>query len=327
MEKPLISVIVPAFNVAHLVTDALDSVAKQTYPNIELIVVDDGSTDNTFDVVQEISPEAAIIRQENRGLSGARNSGIKASRGLYLAFLDADDRWLPDKLNKQYQFAMRHPDVSVFVCNVINREGDQLKGPRFSSKKIFGEKKSEGIVSDYIKPAVRYSFHAPSSWFVRRTLFDRYGLFDESLRAAEDSDIILRWVLAGELIGYQDEGMVLYQTANPDSLRKDYSAWADNHFRCWLGAERYGIPEDERQAFETMRKLTLLDSCRSLILAGDPKTAGHHLKKNRELLFGIRWIILIALSHLPTPFNAALRKTRAIVLDTGIVKKYKQRLH
>jgi len=327
MENPLISVIVPAFNSAHLVTDALGSVKKQTYPNIELIVVDDGSSDDTYDVVRTFDPEIRLIRQDNQGPASARNNGIQASKGRFLAFLDADDQWLPDKLDKQYRFALRHPDVSVFVCNVINLEGDQLKGPRFSSKKIFGEKKSEGIVSDYIRPTIRYSFHAPSSWFVRRTLFDRYGLFDESLRAPEDSDIILRWVLAGELIGYQDEGLVLYQTANPGSIRNDYSAWADNHFRYWLGAERYGIPEEKRQAFETMRKLTLLDSCRSLILAGDPKTAGHHLKKNRELLFGIRWIILIALSQLPTPFNAALRKTRAIVLDTGIVKKYKQRLH
>lgn len=103
MAEPLISVVIPTYNRAHYVCEAIDSVLAQTYKNIEIIAVDDGSTDNTKDIIQQYSSRIKYIYQNNAGPSAARNNGIKQSNGDLIAFLDSDDIWLAEKLERQVE--------------------------------------------------------------------------------------------------------------------------------------------------------------------------------------------------------------------------------
>ncbi|NLE96011.1 MAG: glycosyltransferase family 2 protein, partial [Dehalococcoidia bacterium] len=114
------TVVIPAYNAAGTIGRALDSVYAQTYENIiEVVVVDDGSTDNTADIVRQQFPDVTLIRQRNTGVSTARNVGATNARGDWLAFLDSDDEWLPDKLQVQVDFAVACPGVGLLMCEEI----------------------------------------------------------------------------------------------------------------------------------------------------------------------------------------------------------------
>ena len=113
-----VSVIIPTYNRAEYVTHAIDSVLAQTYTDYEIIVVDDGSADNTKDVLLPYMDRIRYIYQENAGLSAARNTGIKAAKGDWIAFLDSDDEWLPGKLAVQMRAVERHPQLVAHLINV-----------------------------------------------------------------------------------------------------------------------------------------------------------------------------------------------------------------
>ena len=112
-QAPIVSVIIPAYNAERFIPQAIQSVLEQTYQSYEIIVVDDGSTDKTKDILKEFEDKVCCIYQENQGPSAARNAGIKISQGRYICFLDADDIWTPDKLEVQVEFLECHPDISL----------------------------------------------------------------------------------------------------------------------------------------------------------------------------------------------------------------------
>src|ERR671910_2125032 len=126
-DKPLVSVVIPCYNQAHFLGEAIESVLSQTYPHFEVVVVDDGSPDNTQEVASRY-PGVRYIRQENQGLAGARNAGIRRSNGSYLVFLDADDRLLADALEAGLASLKEHPECSfVFgCCQHIATDGSPL---------------------------------------------------------------------------------------------------------------------------------------------------------------------------------------------------------
>ncbi len=110
---PTVSVIIPTFNRGWVIREAIDSVLNQTFGSFELIVVDDGSTDNTLDILAEYKDRITLIKQRNRGVSAARNRGMDAASGRFIAFLDSDDLWLPQKLNCQMEFFDSNPDALI----------------------------------------------------------------------------------------------------------------------------------------------------------------------------------------------------------------------
>ncbi|QIT56556.1 glycosyltransferase family 2 protein [Aquisalimonas sp. 2447] len=126
---PLISIVTPTFNRAGYLPVAIDSVLAQTFPNLEYLIVDDGSTDNTSDVVNSYDDERIrYFRQENQGQSVARNVGIENSRGEFVCFLDSDDAWVPEKLQQQLEAFRAHPEAGVVYGDYIfiDAEGDTL---------------------------------------------------------------------------------------------------------------------------------------------------------------------------------------------------------
>jgi len=183
IEKPLISVIIPTFNRGWALKEAVDSVLDQDYRNKELIIVDDGSTDNTGDILCPYENRITTIRQENAGVSAARNRGIRAARGSYLAFLDSDDRWLPGKLTAQMAFFNSHPDASICQTEEIWIRN----GVRVNPKKR--HKKPSGMI---FEKSLALCLVSPSAVMMKKKLFEMVGTFDESLPACEDYDLWLR---------------------------------------------------------------------------------------------------------------------------------------
>jgi glycosyltransferase involved in cell wall biosynthesis len=181
--NPLVSVIIPTYNRGWIVRDAIDSVLGQTYADVELIVVDDGSTDRTPEILDSYGDRLRVTRQANQGVSAARNRGIGGSSGTLIALLDSDDIWLPKKLAVQVDFFKRNP--AALICQT--EEIWIRNGLRVNPGKR--HRKHSGMI---FEPSLELCLVSPSAVMVRRELFEEVGLFDESLPACEDYDLWLR---------------------------------------------------------------------------------------------------------------------------------------
>lgn len=177
-QKGLVSCIVPVFNGEKYIREALDSILGQTYRRLEPIVADDGSTDNTGVVVSSYGPRIRYLRQRNAGVAAARNLGLAAAQGEFVAFLDADDLWHEEKLERQIACFERDPNLDYCVTHVQNFWEQELQD-------------EAGRFQDHrrSRPLPGYTTLTLLS---RRTLFDRIGAFDASLRHTDDTDWFLR---------------------------------------------------------------------------------------------------------------------------------------
>lgn len=211
---PLISVIIPCFNAERTILRTLTSVRKQTYQPIEIIAVDDASRDGTLRLLreQEAGGVRVIAQPKNAGAPAARNAAITIARGEFLAFVDADDEWYPDKLERQFQLIANRPGMTMAGCRCeVLRPG----GTRIA------------VNVDRVPPAgpeawrtlLHHSFFVPSTVMARADVVRKIGGFDAGLRAGEDDqDICIRLALAGE-VGFVDAVLVTMHEL-PDSLSR-----------------------------------------------------------------------------------------------------------
>jgi len=205
-----VSVIIPTFNRDRMITEAIDSVLSQTMEDYELIVVDDGSTDNTPNILKSYGKHITSIHQKNRGVSAARNTGIRASSGALIAFLDSDDRWLPDKLAVQTRFFKAHPQAQICQTEEIWIRNGIRVNPKKKHSKPSG---------DIFERSLSLCLVSPSAVMIRRELFEEVGLFDDTLPACEDYDLWLR-------IGCQypvqliDTPLIIKHGGHPDQLSR-----------------------------------------------------------------------------------------------------------
>jgi glycosyltransferase involved in cell wall biosynthesis len=209
---PQVSVIIPTYNRAPFVEEAIRSVLAQDFKDFELVVVDDGSTDGTRETLKRYADSIAILHQEHRGVSSARNTGIKHSQGAYIAFLDSDDLWLPGKLSTQVSFFEEHPQA--LICQT--EEIWLRKGVRVNPRKV--HKKYSGEIFEHCLSLCRVS---PSSAMIRRVLFEEVGLFDEDLPACEDYDLWLR-VACRYPIYLIDKPLIIKRGGHPDQLSRQF---------------------------------------------------------------------------------------------------------
>jgi glycosyltransferase involved in cell wall biosynthesis len=211
---PLVSIIIPTYNRSAAVSEAIDSVLEQTFKDREIIVVDDGSTDNTKELLLlKYGDKIVYVYQANSGVSSARNTGIKTAKGKYIAFLDSDDIWLPDKMAKQIELFETLPDnVGLVYCSVIH----ETQGQRtIRWARLRGDVFRERLLNDD-----RAAIYIPSV-MIRRECFEKIGLFDEFLRRAEDRDLYLR-LTRNYLIDFIEKPLVLIR-------RVDKSLTMDSH--------------------------------------------------------------------------------------------------
>lgn len=206
-----ITVIIPTFNRGWIVEEAIKSVLAQDYPNFELFIVDDGSTDDTKAILSRYVNDIVVLNQKNKGVSAARNKGITESSEKYIAFLDSDDLWLPEKLSCQIDFFKQNPEAMICQTNEIWIRN----GVRVNPKKI--HKKPSGMI---FKPSLLRCLVSPSAVMMRRELFENVGLFDEQLPACEDYDLWLR-VSQSYPVSLIDIPLVVKRGGHPDQLSKE----------------------------------------------------------------------------------------------------------
>jgi glycosyltransferase involved in cell wall biosynthesis len=235
----LVSVIIPTFNRAGWVTEAVTSVLAQTYGDYELLVVDDGSTDATVAALAPFGRRLRLVRSAaRRGVSAARNLGIKAARGEWLAFLDSDDLWLPEKLARQAAYLAARPELLICQTEEVwVRRGVRVNPPQ-THRKAGG---------DIFWRSLERCSVSPSAVMLNRRLLDEVGLFDENLPAAEDYDLWLR-VAWRHPVGLLPEPLVIKRGGHPDQLSRQ---WGLDRWRIRallkLLAEP-GLPETHREA-------------------------------------------------------------------------------
>jgi glycosyltransferase involved in cell wall biosynthesis len=207
--RGLVSVVIPAFNARRFVADAVRSALGQAYQPTEVIVVDDGSTDDTAAVAMSAGDRVRVVRQANQGLSGARNSGIEASSGEFVAFLDADDAWLNTKLSRQVDLLRARPEVGLVHTQVLDWDGAERRVPR----RFAGDPQREAYVGDCTDKLALRNGLIVSSVMVRREWLDRVGTFDRRITrpTVQDYDLWLRLAAAGCAFAVVDEPLALYR--------------------------------------------------------------------------------------------------------------------
>jgi len=211
-KKPLVSVIIPTCNRGWVLQEAIDSVLAQDFEDFELIVVDDGSTDNTGEMLDSYEQDLIVIRQSNRGVSAARNRGIAEAAGLLIAFLDSDDLWLPRKLSRQVDFFNSNPDAVINQTEEIWIRNGVRVNPRTRHHKFSGM---------IFERSLALCLVSPSAVMMRRSLLDAVGLFDEDLPACEDYDLWLRisWRYPVDLI---ETPLIIKRGGHADQLSKAF---------------------------------------------------------------------------------------------------------
>jgi glycosyltransferase involved in cell wall biosynthesis len=209
MQGPLVSVVIPTFNRANILCSTVESVIRQTYENIEIIVVDDGSTDETQDKLAAYRNKISILQQENYGPSHARNRGIEIAKGEIVAFLDSDDTWLPNKIERQVSlFEKAGESVPCCLCNAIIRDSSGRETLSFDLSPL----KTSICNGIWLNPAQVLATRCvlfTQAIAVRRDALLRVGLFDESLLLMEDYEMALKLSFQGPWV-YTKEPLVIY---------------------------------------------------------------------------------------------------------------------
>ena len=214
-----ISVIIPTHDRAHLLARAIESVQTQTLPANEIIIVDDGSSDNTEDLIAQQFPQCVYIQQPNQGVSAARNRGIEAAEGEWLAFLDSDDEWLESKLKAQRDLLQQHPNIKL--CHT--EELWIRNGKRVNQMKKHA--KSGGYIFQNCLPLCVIS---PSSVIIHSSLFEQAGNFDEQLPACEDYDLWLR-ICCTYPVAFVEQPQIKKYGGHDDQLSQRH--WGMDRFR------------------------------------------------------------------------------------------------
>lgn len=222
LSEQKITVIIPTLNRGHTLPRAIDSVLKQTLLPHEIIVVDNGSNDGTLEMVGSRYPSVRVLKEEKIGVSAARNKGIKEANGSWVALLDSDDEWLPQKLQRQLEVVSKSEGTSRLV-----HTNELWMKNNVSVNQMKKHKKSGGYIFNSCLPLCCIS---PSSSILRRDLFDELGFFDEDLPACEDYDLWLR-ICSKEDVLFVDENLIIKYGGHDDQLSQRF--WGMDRFRVY----------------------------------------------------------------------------------------------
>ena len=215
---PLISVIIPVYNAAPYLEQCINSVKEQTWPNIELIIVDDGSTDGSLAILSKFGgPNVKLIQQENSGASVARNIGLSKAKGTYIQFLDADDLLSADKIQAQMDVLLSYPGYLALCPTVYFDDGaDPFKAP--VNKEWFAEGSDDPVdflIKLYAGCEGNYGgMIQPDAWLTPRSLIDKAGPWNPMRNPDDDGEFFCRVILASKGVKYNDKGTSYYRKFN-----------------------------------------------------------------------------------------------------------------
>ncbi len=248
-KNSLVSIIIPAYNAEEYIRESVESALAQTYSPVEVIIVDDGSKDGTKKILEPYigSGKIVYIFQQNKGLAASRNAGIKIAKGEFIAFLDADDAFLPEKVAEQVHALEAHPDFGVCYSDLIHMSEEEPRTfyhhtYQYPSGDVFGE-------------LLKRQFINPLTVMARREIFEKYGVFDESLRRSEDWDLWLRLARAGVKFLYLDKPLAHYRVrkdGNLSSLASEPEMKEKNLFLFSRLGEKLTPAERERYDFQNI---------------------------------------------------------------------------
>lgn len=295
---PFFSVIIPLYNKAEWISATIDSVLQQSIADFELIVVDNGSTDNSAAIVKSYAdPRIRLIQQENKGVSHARNVGIAAAKSDYLAFLDADDLWAPDFLKQISSLILLFPEASVYGCQYAFMKGEAHIQPYHP---LIGLEKVVLITNYFEHVAVGDMILTASSVCIPRRSLQQVGHFPEGERIGEDQDMWARLALAGP-IGFHSQCAAYYRqaisgmatTAKPEALLWPFVARLLQQLRSGQ------LPEAHSQWIEKYAVRHLLGQASQLILDNQQQAAKTLLALPEARLGGKRYWFWRLMNQLP----------------------------
>ncbi len=244
---PKVSVIIPTYNRLSMLREAVQSVLHQDFEDFELIIVDDGSTDGTSEVMKACGGRVKVIEHsQNRGVSAARNRGILQAKGKYIAFLDSDDLWVKGKLRIQVAFLDENPHYPLcYTDEIWIRKGKRVNPMKKHSK-------YSGWIFEKCLPLCIIS---PSSAMMRKNLFSKVGLFDEALPVCEDYDFWLR-VSVRFPIFFINKKLIIKRGGHPDQLSN--RSWGNDRYRVMalekLLSEPFLKSEEREMVLEEMKR-------------------------------------------------------------------------
>lgn len=225
-----ISVVIPVYNREKTIKRCIDSIVNQTYPVFEIIVVDDGSIDRTLDIVQEeYGNIVTIIRQKHKGAQAARNAGIRAAKGVYIAFLDSDDEWLPNKIELQVQALYKNGDVVVCgdgytqmdweenIPIVYQRTGNIKKNTRMGTRKLLRMNGANGNIYGIVLERTLGDFD--SLLASKKSLMD-IGLLDEKVPSFQEWDVVIRLAKKNQFV-YIKRPLYVYHLHDGEAISKN----------------------------------------------------------------------------------------------------------
>ena len=254
----MISVIIPLYNKEHYIQSTIQSVLQQTYNDFEIIIIDDGSTDNSVKIVQSVfhDPRIRLYKQKNGGVSCARNRGIELAKGDYIDFLDADDQWMPNYLEKMIALTIEYQDFSVYATTHNGHKIPQML--------------QISIIDDYCKYPYLFS---TGSMFIKRNVFKETGVFREGIQRGEDRDMWLRIACKFATV-YLNEELTyhLYETENNLSRTVDIV----NSFPYW---EWYNYPYPNKQSLYKYTTSIIVRKAQELVEQKRYKEAWQFFKK------------------------------------------------
>ena len=246
---PLVSAIIPTYNRAHIICEAVDSILGQSYTNLEIIVVDDGSKDDTLERLQHYGDRVRIVTQQNAGPSIARNRGIAIARGDLIAFLDSDDLWLPTKIERQVNLLQKTgPSTPCCLCNITMRWSDR----EFSSFDIawLNPGVEEGVWLNVDEVLATRFVLFNQGIIIRREVLEKTGGFDENLRFMEDYDLPLRlsregpWAFIREpLVLWRESKESWFRQSQAEEIRQQVCTiqMFENQLKTIKGARQYEL--------------------------------------------------------------------------------------
>ncbi len=239
-----VSVIIPAYNRAGTLKKAIDSVLNQSFKDFELIVIDDGSTDETLEILRDYQDRLKSVTIPHSGVSAARNRGIEEAEGDFMAFLDSDDYWLPEKLAIQTDFFRRNPEARICQTDETwHRHG----------KRVNPGKRHHKPSGDIFYQSLRLCLVSPSAVMIRRDLIDDVGVFDESLPACEDYDLWLR-ISARFPVYLIGQSLTVKTGGHPDQLSRTVPSLDKYRIKSLLKLLRSGVLSS-RQAGAALSEL------------------------------------------------------------------------
>jgi glycosyltransferase involved in cell wall biosynthesis len=269
MREPLVSVIIPNYNYAHYLPQALDSVLAQTYSKVEIIVIDDGSTDDSESILRSYGDRIRWIKQQNQGVSASRNLGVRETKGELVAFLDADDIWLPTKLEKQVRRILSEPEIGLIHCGV-----EQIE-PKGGSLGVLLNGLEGWVSTDFLLFQGPVIIAAGSTAVVSRAVFEAVGGFDPRLSTSADWDFSYR-VAIHRRVGFVPEALVKYRMhgsnmhGNIKAMEHDMLIGYEKAFR----SNSACLPELRRRCYGNLH----------MVLAGSFFRAGHKTDFARHAL-------------------------------------------